>query len=1471
MAINVLISCARKSKEKVLLKEWLVANPNIGHVYDCNDTPTDYNREASKQDDIDRHIREVTDWFIFLCPFEFVGKWTFHELQVAVDAKKSKTGLPMISLFFSKNPDKELNICNESLPDDEKIVKHPDDVSREQINQFLGNYYAPDEFEHGQIIERVEHELHTFLSNRLRLRRYETACSEVLPTDIFYDYNRTMPENGFDENVFRIRNHDKEMRDAGLDHILLCGAPASGKSRSVLEFIKRFGDAPDNRFITVRGAQNIAGSGVGHRCISLSKLVDELSAYDEYLDREDLYVDTQEKQRNFIVIDQIDSMLGEDLSQIEALFYHASSKRRPCYQIVLTTTTSGYEANSSVFQKMEQMVITTSDNVQNSHRLRTIHIGVVSYEDSKWVWDQFEDGSNPMPKGKVIGDYIPRLLSYNSRLIDEARQFHSEFSNDIIPVVSNGMNKTMIIRNIVAAFVRSVQLVRLMRHTGQLPLCLVVMVMKEELWQSIEEAKNSINGISHPEICYLSPEDIDFLKAFSVNVQTLLGTYFICNNIIAFSKEAPTRINYAVDDDDDFASIWSDIDDSNTEDIIKIADIALDFNMVREYDHEQMTTIVDPSIMMTIINDQVWDMLCSYSQYDFYTFVLANGRHTSNPLSRQEAKRAMKVWYGAFGKENPVNTMLRICTRSPMIYLDKLQNIQNKFGEDNNFSFVWNIFRKEMQKEKSANLEDQERVKKIKSHKDFTLLFRMLVARMGSVSKIRKEITRNDGSFKPIFLSYDMIAELYGQAVEEARSNGHFTPLPDNDYCVLARDLQQAVEQAGIKATEKEELYLHQRQLQLCRHYNQCKEYFETHNLNVSIRAIMDRPDDGSENNGRVRLGCGRIMHVMASIILGDEDFKDWLDKMISCGINVSFNSIKTIIKNSTRAEQNCRCQHLLFREILQKADEAVRSTQPDFPLKNLVRQHGVILISEMLQQVPSLLSAREILRTAIPWLEEHLVIFSSETREVWESMALVHCQKYEYNYLLKEIMNPNDGSIRNFWKQNTVLREKLLLCPPNFSDKWELYSKLYSNTDFDVSNYLFMHIFKDDDIKYATLEDSSVNRTYERFLKMLDDNGIRTMIERYIDTGDYLNQRLFYNVYDMVVTKRQENHFHQLLGEIAWKDFCQQEETCTLQIKKSRIYNVEQTLGILKDAVRRQIASNGLIDDSLFNASVLRWDEERKVTPQDPWVIQMKQYLYNLVADDSEYKRRLGKSESYYKSRRKLGYDEPWRQFHNKAQKVKRSFLWVDKEANEFKKELEVAMRKICERTILSVDDDDDLDNMFDKLEQLYDYPMVMPNSDSVLLLLRNRLPASIEKRGSREFRDLTPHEILLIAKYVYCDRGLYITTSVITGILEGFANYFCVRPETEKNNRETAWYDFNEFIGLYARFTYFGDVTYYQLLRVWPQKLNKFKGQINDVCQHSERLLNKAINIAKENNISIPPEWIAYYKDLMLIIGQR
>lgn len=464
MAINVLISCARKSKEKEIIKEHLKNNPNIGHIYDCNDTPTDYNRDESKQADIDRHITQLTDWFIFLCPFDFVGKYTFHELEVAIKAGNTKSKLPMISIFFSKDPQKELAICNAGLTEDEKIVPHDEDVSKSDIEKFINpdpdnnRFYFPEAYETGKLWDSVEAELKRFIANQLRLYRYETFCREVSATDIFFDLNRAKEENGYNDSIYLEREHDRIMTENSDNHLLICGAPASGKSRAVLEYIRKFCDG-DHRFICVRGAQNLLGNGVGHRYINISHLADEIMEWDKYLDSEDIVLPTGEGHRRFIIIDQIDSMLGDDFSALEKLFYHATSKRRPNFQIILTTTLSGYESFKDFFEKMQQYTNTVSDHLQNAMRLKKIDIADISPSQAEWVWSKMEQEKSSIPSGKVVGDYIPKLISYNDRLVHEAYQFNnlSKFSTLSLQPYSDNSYR---ICNSVGAFARSVQIVK---------------------------------------------------------------------------------------------------------------------------------------------------------------------------------------------------------------------------------------------------------------------------------------------------------------------------------------------------------------------------------------------------------------------------------------------------------------------------------------------------------------------------------------------------------------------------------------------------------------------------------------------------------------------------------------------------------------------------------------------------------------------------------------------------------------------------------------------------------------------------------------------------------------------------------------------------------------------------------------------------------------------------------------------------
>lgn len=1476
MAINVLISCARRSKEKEIVKNYLRNNPNIGHIYDCNDTPTDYNRDESKQADIDRHICQLTDWFIFLCPFDFVGKYTFHELKVAIASGSTKSRLPMISVFFSKYPQKELDACNAELSDTEKIVPHDGDISREDIIKFIdpdpehNPFYVPEAYDSGKICEAVEAELRRFVSHQLRLYRYETFCREVNASDIFFDNNRIKEENGFNEAIYLERAHDRMMLENSNNHLLICGAPASGKSRAVLEYIRKFCDG-DHRFISVRAAHNLLGSGVGHRYINLSHLVDDITEYDKYLDEEDIVIESGPQHRRFIIIDQIDSMLGDDVSALEKLFYHATSKRRPDFQIILTTTLSGYESFRNLFEKMQQYTNTISDHVQSTMRLQRIDIADITSSQAEWVWSQMEQQTISMPSGKVVGDYIPKLVSYNDRLVHEAYQFNSLSKFPRFSTHSFG-EKASRISNTVGAFVRSVQLVRKMRRTGQTPLCLVLMVLKEEIWEGIKD-----KGV------YVSRDCPDYQRDFSLEVQTLLSQFFVYNNILQFSKAHQEQVKPDVDDDNELPIfLFPIIDDSESllDDKVTITASDIDFKKSYMYDGDEMNALVPPTIKMAIINDQAWDMIEERSKYDYSTYRVAEGRVMASSRSREEAIQAMTIWHRAFSEFIPVQTLIHILLRSPLNALDSLQGLKYQKNNLNNNTFVWQLFQEMVGKLKqdyhSGDAEERTRVIKIFKSDNFLFLNILLISNMSNVEEIRKKITKTDGDFKDEFLSIDFVSELYGQAYSRTKALGYLKPRGDNPFCALAKEVFDCIPQEKKQNTNRQDLlHYHLRQLQIIPNYNEADKYIAEKNLMPLLKQSIEKAcQSDAEEDKRILAECVKIMDCMASHVLGEKNFMDWMAKMDSCGLDISFKNINAIIRGSTRGNLNCKMQHKLFRELLSQADRSLRNQSTNTSLGRLYTHYGATLVSETLRMLPSWDSAQEVLVKPKAWLDENLIEHTPATLEIWETISLTVSQPFEFNRILKHVTDEN-GDIKGFWAEKTILRDRLLNCAPFFSDSIELFHRLFCDSEKakkrQLTTYTLANICKLIGGKYRILSTNTVNRSYESFIVMISEPRLRKVWDEILATGDLMNHHFILNLYDMIVTKRQEEHFISILGEKNWNILAAKEEIATLRIRKERVYAPHQVLDIVKHAVQQQLNKGGVIDDSLFNNAVSRLFLDEKSGVEDKSVGELREFLRDLVDGDTEYSRQLSKSDNYFRSVLTLGIKGPRVQFHSHDKELMpvRDGYWLDGEYR-YRAKINDLLYEITKQTYM-----DEylcqkyLDPLLDLLADLVNHPRVTPDIGQVNNLLKNRLNRKFENKRNRHYRNITPSELLLIAKYLYCYRGMPITTSIINNILEGIANYFEEMKETLEINKSNVWSRFCDFRREFAPHTKFDGLTYFQILRTWPEKIDEFDDGIENSYYNCERLLSRLVEL-EHQGFRMRPEWKKRHMELLKIIGQ-
>lgn len=205
-------------------------------------------------------------------------------------------------------------------------------------------------------------------------------------------------------------------------------------------------------------------------------------------------------------------------------------------------------------------------------------------------------------------------------------------------------------------------------------------------------------------------------------------------------------------------------------------DTDLDFDKECVYDKESMVTLVSPTITLSFVNDKAWDELEQVYQFDYKPIMLSNGNRTVSLHAREEARRAMDIWYRTFASYAPWTTLLRMLTRSPLNALDKLQNrVWDDDGEDN-ASYVENLYHEMMRSlvrlPKAIHdelLNDRNRV----------FLESLLTASKRNVEDIRREVFISGTTVKSQYLNYSFVGELYKKAFDRARLCGYRKPLDE--------------------------------------------------------------------------------------------------------------------------------------------------------------------------------------------------------------------------------------------------------------------------------------------------------------------------------------------------------------------------------------------------------------------------------------------------------------------------------------------------------------------------------------------------------------------------------------------------------------------------------------------------------------------------------------------------------------------
>ena len=1488
MGIKVLISSARKCKEKELIKKMLELLPGVEQVYDCNDTPTDYNRDKTKQDEIDDCIRHRTDWFILLCPYDFVGEATFHELEVAMRASRSKYELPMVSIFFSADAEEELRLRNEQLAAERQnpiAYDSEHDKTRDEIDALINpspnhRHYLPDPYPLGKLVESVQKEYERFIANGLRMRRFETFCSDILPTDIFYDPNRAKEENGFVADYFIPMEHYRQMMEQGANHMVLCGPPASGKTRSVYEYLRSWGRDPKHQhvFISVRAARNLGMGQDGHHCISLHDLVAELKAYDHSL-KVFPSCRVESDVHHFIVIDQVDSLVGDDFHLLKELFDVSSSALRPNYQILMTTTQSGYDRSEAMFVD-NQNVEYTSNDYQVTLPLRRIDITPLSDDDARKIWaDLTAHDTDPkiMPKGTVVGDFIPKLRQYNERLLEEARRFKSVFPAVQIPYRALPINT-------IGAFVRSVQLVKRMRRNQAVPLCLCVMCMEQMLWDLFREKYR---------------ED-EFRRLFSEDLVKFMKEYFVEFNILQldFGKGAVAQTNLHKGK---YARVASSRE--RREKWLVVAD--LDFEKPQVYDREQMETIVSPEIMLSFANDKMWEELERSYQFDYKIVTLPNGNKTANLHAREEAEKAMDIWYDTFACYGPWTTLLRMLTRSPLIPLDKLQKKEFDYAGKNNAAYVEEKYEETL---KWAEQMTEAEKREFLADPDRLFLKRLLTANKGRVDSIRREVYGGGPSVKPLYQTYSFVGELYKKAYERARLFGFRKAIDEktvrqmkkrqeqegnadkkechvDDYLVLADEVLRALK-ANMKETAAAasqdpsgELYFISRRILQCDTFNEAYDtFFSNTNLAVTMGEINYQYAHSTSEDEKLAYaykGCSQIMSSMCALILGDFDFNKWMELGEQTHTDITLWNLNQLVTRSARDTKHSELQRKLFEQLIKTGDRALR-TGDNRALAGVLRVNGVRVVSKMIEQAPSLMAARKIKSLAMPWLHEELIAHTNDTTDIWENVALGRLQPYEYSFLLKEITeDETTGEIKERWANNEKLRDTLLLCPSNLSDTFDLYCRLYENTSKakarQVTPYTVANFFRNVSRKYKEIRKESINFAYEAFMQMMTYSKMRDCVRRIVSNGDVGKHNFILDVYNCVVTRRQEQHFIDFIGPRVWKQLCLMPKVNILRICKERIYSIDEVIEIAQNVVREQ-KRYAVIADDLVNNAVTRMNN----TTDSKDRAKLASYLRHLLTEDKEYVEALLKTENFYRSCKQLDVSVVYpHAFHPKEDfgKVGRANWYVGEHLEQVKK-LNGKLRKLARMRYIDKDyAQNDLPLLMADLASLKGMP-VMPYITMFLNVLKNVVVADREEDGGKvhckqqrkEKRNLQPSSLFEMIDCCYTRRKLPVTTTVVNALLEGVVNYYEVSKTPQ--DKECVRNDFWNFVHANAQCVRLDALSYKHILTLWPEEASRHKETICRLADCNEQLMNVLV---KGRLLADVADWSDRWQRHVLVVGQK
>lgn len=442
MELDIIISGSRFGKERDIIIETL-RQYTQANVYDCNEYPTDIIREG-KQGEIDSFIRRC-DWYILVASTDTYGRFTFEEWETITDCMKQKSREQMVTIIRCENVSqsvKEQKICDKG--------KYTfDDFEKRLTSQGFSpkNFYATYKYDKDfrSLRETISKELDNAINKNLVLRKYSTPLYRMTAKQVFANQYRTEASNGFVEDMYLRRSTLDDELEYNNNFAIVTGAPASGKTRAVYEYLKRRAQAePEARMLAIDNR-------------NLAETVQSLESYQKW---HHTLIDgkTQDLSGYYFVCDQVNDMLYTETNIGLFAKLHKIAVEQFNAHLLCTALTESYRLMTTQPQWEQEF---------KAYQYTEIAIRKLQEEPSEFVMELKElmtDDDSPSAsqrKKEVIGDYIKGLVDYNESIKNAVNEYSKQH---------NG---------IIEDFVKAYHTIRIFRRGNTIPFGLVVTVLEQ--------------------------------------------------------------------------------------------------------------------------------------------------------------------------------------------------------------------------------------------------------------------------------------------------------------------------------------------------------------------------------------------------------------------------------------------------------------------------------------------------------------------------------------------------------------------------------------------------------------------------------------------------------------------------------------------------------------------------------------------------------------------------------------------------------------------------------------------------------------------------------------------------------------------------------------------------------------------------------------------------------------------------------